>query len=150
MKDFFNKILALPLIQKRPYLIQFVKFSIVGFIGAIIDFGLFAIFTRIFHIYYLYSTAISVVAAITNNFILNKYWVFKRGQSGKTKQEYINYFIISSFTYFLNLTITYSVVEFTSSELLFGHYEDFFAKVVANAIVLFINFFAYKFWTFKK
>jgi len=150
MKAVFNKILAFPPIQKRPYLIQFVKFSIVGFSGASIDFGLFAILTRIFHIYYLYSTAISVIAAITSNFIFNKYWVFQRGQSGKTKQEYINFFIVSSFTYFLNLAITYSIVEFTSSELLFGHNEDFFAKVVANAIILFINFFAYKFWTFKR
>jgi len=136
-------------VSKYPGLFQFFKFSVVGVTGTIIDFSFFALLSRIFGLYYIWATAISVFLAIVNNFFLNKYWTFKKGQSGKVKEEYLKFFIVSIINYLLNIGITYFIVEFTQFERVFGNNEDFFAKVVAIAIVLFSNYFGNKYWTFK-
>jgi putative flippase GtrA len=136
--------------QSRPRLFEFLKFAVVGVIGTIIDFSIYGILTRVFHVYYIYATATSVFIAIINNFLLNKYWTFKRGQTGRGGEEYIKFFIVSIINYFINITITFSIVEYTHSEVLFGSKEDFFAKVMAIAIVLFSNYLGNKHWTFKE
>lgn len=147
--NFWQKIEQNTLIQKHPFLFEFLKFAVVGMIGTIVDFGIYSILTRGFGLYYIYATAISVFLAILNNFFLNKYWTFKKGSSGKAKTEYIKFLTVSVVNYLLNIGITYYIVEFTHAEATFGVNEDFFAKVVAIAIVLFSNYFGNKFWTFR-
>ena len=147
--NFWQKIEQSSLVKKYPSLLEFFKFCLVGISGTIVDFGVYAILTRFAGLYYLYATAISVFLAILNNFLLNKYWTFKKGKSGKARIEYIKFLIVSVINYFLNIGITYLIVEFTQSELIFGQNEDFFGKVVAVIIVLFSNYFGNKFWTFK-
>ncbi|MBI5038135.1 MAG: GtrA family protein [Candidatus Kerfeldbacteria bacterium] len=145
----FRTILQLPYIQRRPGIVQFVKFAIVGVLGTIVDFGVYSILTRFFDFYYISATAISVCAAIINNFYWNKYWTFAKGNSGKTGSESGKFIVVSLLNYALNIGITYAIVEHTSAEQWFGTAEDFFAKVVAIAIVLFSNYFANKYWTFR-
>ena len=130
--------------QKRPALFEFLKFAVVGILGTIVDFGVYALLTRVFDVYYIWATSVSVFLAIINNFLLNKHWTFNKGESGKAKEESIKFFIVSIANYFLNIGITYFIVEFTSAESIFGSGEDFFAKVVAIAIVLFSNYFGNK------
>lgn len=147
--SFIEKIEQSSFFKKNPNYFEFFKFSIVGVAGTVVDFGIYSILKNIFGIYYIFATAISVFLAILNNFYLNKYWTFKRGKSGKTKIEYVRFFIVSITNYFLNIGITYYIVEFTNFESIFGNFEDYFAKAVAIAIVLFGNYFGNKFWTFK-
>lgn len=149
MINFWEKIEQLNVVWKNPSIFEFIKFAVVGVIGTMVDFGTYAILTRVFDVYYITATCISVFLAIINNFFLNKYWTFKKGQSGDTKKEYLKFFIVSVVNYFLNIGITWYIVEKTLSESLFGSYEDFFAKVVAIGIVLFSNYFGNKYWTFK-
>jgi len=137
------------LIKNNPNLFEFFKFAVVGVTGTVVDFATYAILTRIFDLYYITATCISVFLAIVNNFFLNKYWTFKKGRSGKAKTEYVKFFVVSVVNYFLNIGITWFIVEKTTAEAAFGTYEDFFAKVVAIGIVLFSNYFGNKFWTFK-
>lgn len=138
------------LISRYPVILEFGKFAVVGTIGTMVDFGIYSILTRIFGFYYLSATAISVFAAIINNFLLNKYWTFKKGKSGRMGQEYIKFFIVSVINYFLTLGIIYLIMEHTHAEVFAGSYKDFFAKAVAIGIVLFSNYFGNKKWTFKK
>ncbi|MDP2683925.1 MAG: GtrA family protein [bacterium] len=147
--NFWNKIEQLNIIQKNPSIIEFLKFAVVGVIGTIVDFSFYALLTRVFGVYYITATCISVFLAIINNFFLNKYWTFNKGQSGKAKTEYIKFFVVSIVNYFLNVGITWYIVEKTTSEAVFGSSEDFFAKVIAIGIVLFSNYFGNKYWTFK-
>jgi len=140
MKDFF---------RKHPDLVQFIKFGIVGISGAAVDFGFYALLTRLFGLYYMAATAISVFLAIINNFVWNKFWVFKKGSTGKGYQESVKFFIVSIVNYFFNLGIFYFIINYTNLENLVGSYEDFLAKAIAVGIVLFSNYFGNKFWTFR-
>lgn len=146
----FQAIFHTSFIQKRPNLVEFIKFAIVGVLGTIVDFGVYSLLTRVFGLYYITATAVSVCAAIINNFFWNKYWTFDKGGSGETRAESWKFFVVSLFNYGFNIGITYAIVEYTNAEQWFGAEEDFFAKIVAIAIVLFSNYFANKHWTFKK
>ena len=146
----WQRINNIALFKKHPSLAQFVKFSLVGVSGTIIDFGIYTLLTRALSMFYVYATGISVFLAIINNFFLNKHWTFRRGQSGIAKVEYGKFFTVSVANYLVNLGITYYIVEFTSADDIFGNYDDYFAKVIAIVVILFSNFFANKYWTFRK
>lgn len=136
-------------IVNKPNFLEFVKYCIVGGTGTIIDVGLYTILTRIFGLYYIYATSISVFIAIFNNFLLNKHWTFKKGRSGQAKKEYFKFLIVSLVNYFLHLGIMYSIVEFTHLENIFGRNEDFIAKFIAIFIITISNYLGNKYWTFR-
>lgn len=58
-------------------LIQFVKFSIVGGIGVLINLGLTYALTQFFGLWYLYSNMIGIACAVVSNFAGNKFWTFQ-------------------------------------------------------------------------
>jgi len=136
-------------IEKNSTLSEFIRYCVVGITGTIIDVGIYTILTRVAHLYYIYATCISVFIAIINNFLLNKYWTFKKGKSGKFGIEYIKFFIVSVANYLLHIGIMYSIVEFTKLDIIFGAYEDYIAKFIAIVIITISNYIGNKYWTFK-
>lgn len=56
---------------------KFIKFSIVGGIGAVITFGLTWLLTEIFGLWYMLSLTIAAVTALCSNYTLNCLWTFK-------------------------------------------------------------------------
>lgn len=67
--------------RKRRELIRFLKFSVVGTIGAIVDFGTFNILNSVVGIPSLPSSIGSFTAAIVSNFIWNRYWTYPDSRS---------------------------------------------------------------------
>ncbi|MBI2086514.1 glycosyltransferase [Candidatus Daviesbacteria bacterium] len=55
----------------------FVKFSLVGFVGTVVDFLFYKVFINFFGLPPATSKGFSAEIAIINNFILNNYWTFK-------------------------------------------------------------------------
>ncbi|MEE8119971.1 MAG: GtrA family protein, partial [Anaerolineales bacterium] len=52
---------------------RFLKFSVVGIIGAVVDFGSFNLLANVFGVASIVSSVISFSAAVTSNFIWNRY-----------------------------------------------------------------------------
>lgn len=120
---------------------QFVKFAFVGFLSFIVDWGVYFVLTRYALLFYLAAKALSFVAAATNSYIFNRRWTF-RSSDKKIVQEFTKFFIISLIGLGLNTLIMYLAVHYLKI-------NDLVAVAVATGIVLFWNFFANKFWTFK-
>jgi putative flippase GtrA len=55
---------------------RFLRFAVVGVIGAVIDFGAFNILTIAFHLTALVAQTISFTLAVLSNFIWNRYWTY--------------------------------------------------------------------------
>lgn len=128
---------------------EFLKYCIVGGTGTIIDVGIYTLLTRVVLLYYIFSATISFLIAVINNFLLNKYWTFKKGESGQTKKEYTKFLIVSTINYFLNIGIMFLIVEYSGLDIIFGHNVDFFAKFIAIIIVTISNYLGNRYWTFK-
>lgn len=121
---------------------QFFKFCVVGTIGTAIDFGLLYVLVEFGHVFYLLAATISFIAAVINNYLLNKVWTFQDKNRNFFKQ-FVQFLLVSLVGLGLNLLILYLLVDK-------AHLWYIFAKVLATGVVLIWNFIANKFWTFKK
>lgn len=137
---------------------QFIKFGITGTIGAVVDFGTFALLTRVLDwnttytvldIEIIAANNVSVLLAVCSNFIINRYWTFRDTDSNAAKQG-AGYLLLNTFTWAVNqfLVSLFAFHTIIFSQL-FGDNRDFAAKVAAIIITLFLNFFGSKVFIFK-
>ena len=97
--------------RKFPFPVQFIKFCIVGSIGGVIHLGLLYALTEFLHIWYIFSAAAAFTAAVTNNFILNKYWTFQ-DRAPEVPKQFVTFFVISVISLVINLSVLYVLTEY--------------------------------------
>lgn len=132
---------------EREGLRQFIKFGIVGFSGTIIDLGFYNLFAIGLKSNIYFSRMISFTFAAVSNYLLNRVWTF-RSKEKKVAKEFGQFFFVSVIGLLLNLGIMRLLISFTKnlhSEIL----QKNIPVLIAITVVLFWNFFANKYWTFK-
>lgn len=138
---------------------QFIKFGVVGVIGAVVDFGTYNIMTRllgwtdIYHVFgyeIIAANLVSVFLAIVSNFLLNKYWTF-RDTDEKVVQQWSKYFALNFTTFIFNQILTsFFAFRVPLVAIIFGSQKDNIAKALAIGIILFVNFAGSKFLIFRR
>jgi putative flippase GtrA len=133
--------------------IQFIKFLLVGVLNTGIDFGVLNLLmfsTGITSgIYYSVFKAISFTCGVTNSYIWNKRWTFKKGKSLE-KKEFSKFFIISLMAFGVNIGVASILVNTIGP--VGGISPYVWANISALAAAGFttlINFFGYKYLVFK-
>lgn len=122
---------------------QFIRFSVVGGINTVLDFGVYLGLTRglsFFRTHFLAAAATSFSLAVLSSFLLNTFWTFRAGGDGWHRRA-PRFFAVALTGAGLNLIILYGLVV--------GGLYDVAAKLVATAVVLVWNFTAQRRWTFK-
>jgi putative flippase GtrA len=74
---------------------RFLRFSVVGIIGAVVDFGLANLLTRAFHVPLVIAGAVSFVAAILSNFTWNRFWTYPDSRSKPITRQLVQFGVIS-------------------------------------------------------
>ena len=120
---------------------QFVKFGIVGASSTIIDWGIYLLLTRTFGLFYLMAKILSFSVAVLNSYIWNRRWTFRSNDPAKLRQ-FIKFLTISIVGVVLNALIMYLSVDYL-------YLNDIYGLVFATVIVMFWNFLANKFYTFR-
>jgi putative flippase GtrA len=150
---------------------RFIKFLIVGTIGALIDLGLTNFMMKfVFHVAannvvpVLISGAIGFSAAVTSNFLWNRYWTYPDSRSRPIAKQVAQFVAVNAVglgirLIILNLLYIPAVwlVEHISQDLIhFNLSANQEARIGANAvimvaqvIVLFWNFFVNRHWTYN-
>ncbi|HUT22325.1 MAG TPA: GtrA family protein [Candidatus Bipolaricaulota bacterium] len=129
---------------KYPAARQFSKFALVGSIGTAIDFGILNLGVEILGLAVYLAATVSFFAAMTHNFLLNKYWTFsKNGCRAKFINQCFKYFSVSMVGLFINLGVMFVLIE--GAGLWYN-----WAKVFATGLVIMWNFSINRQWTFKK
>jgi putative flippase GtrA len=67
--------------RPRRELTRFVRFLIVGTIGAVVDFGTFNLLANVLHLHAILSSTLSFAAAVTSNFLWNRFWTYPDSRS---------------------------------------------------------------------
>ena len=139
---------------------QFLKFGVTGTIGAVVDFSSYNFLTRIagwdtilepFGYKIIAANLVSVLLAISSNFLLNKYWTFRNKEEGAVLKQWSGYFALNSFTFILNQLITsFFTFHVPVLEAFFGSQRDNVAKAIAIGCILFVNFLGSKFLIFRR
>lgn len=132
---------------------RFSKFLVVGTIGAVVDFGTFALLTELVGFPTLVANTISFSAAVISNFTLNRYWTYPDSREKALSSQLGQFALVSLVGLAINNTIL-GLLEHSFNGLLeamslSSGYGKFLAKMVATLVVLFWNFFINRYWTYN-
>ncbi len=118
---------------------NFIKYCVIGFSGAFLDFCLFALLTH-FLIYYQYANAISVTFGITNNFFLNAYFNFK--VKDRLFKRFISFYAVGMFGLLISAAMLFVLVETL-------HTNKIIAKILTIFVITIVQFSLNKIITFR-
>lgn len=146
---------------------RFLKFAIVGAIGAVVDFSALNLLemsvlppvgsNEAAHV--ALATGIAFTLAVINNFILNRYWTFPDSRSRPIGVQLTQFTVVSmaglvfrllfvSATYALFAEAVQTTFPATDQEGL-NQIGSNIAQAISILIVLFWNFFANRYWTYN-
>lgn len=127
---------------------RFVKFSVVGAIGAVIDFGLLNLMRGVFGWDLIWANTLSVSVAIFSNFTWNRLWTFPESRTRRKRKQLPKFALVNLIGLLVNNLIVVGVdahlVPLVGEPLSYN-----IAKAVAIGVVLFWNFGANRFWTYR-
>lgn len=121
---------------------QFVKFCVIGMTNVCIDFLVYIILTRFFHLYFVLANLGSFAIAVSWSFYMNKNWTFKDFLGEKLREKYIKFFVTNAIGVSIQTLLLYCFV-------VYMHWNDIISKALAVVIVVFWNFFVSKYWVFR-
>jgi putative flippase GtrA len=137
---------------------RFVRFAIVGAVGAVIDFSIFNLFIQVFHLLSVRASTISFIAAVLSNFIWNRYWTYPDSRSKPMLGQLIQFSVVSVFglgirivlfwlleDYFISFSKVYITSDFLEP-IFVGHN---LTLAIAILVVMLWNFFINRFWTYN-
>jgi len=136
---------------------RFLRFAFVGFIGAIIDFGVFNLEISLFHIPSTIAAAISFILAVSSNFVFNRYWTYPDSRSKQVTHQLSQFTIVSLVglgirTLFFTWMEPPLINAFQSSSMHASLTPEFMGHnltlAVSIGVVMLWNFFANRYWTY--
>jgi putative flippase GtrA len=139
---------------------RFLKFSVVGAFGAMVDFGTFHLLLSLLKIPPIWAQGFSFTAAITSNFIWNRVWTYPDSRSKPLISQLGTFFLVN----IIGLSIRTPI--FTGLE---APFRNLFSKLhflpvgfitadrlgytfalgIAVVVVMFWNFFINRIWTYN-
>jgi len=145
--------------------IRFLKFSVVGTIGAMIDFGTLNLLVQVAGFDKVLANSCSFTAAVISNFVWNRLWVYPETREDPLTKQFVQFFFVNVAGLAINTMIFYGSDRWLLGEagvfagpvgalamtIGMSHFDFAYnaAKILATAVVLFWNFFVNRLWTFS-
>jgi putative flippase GtrA len=137
---------------------RFVKFALVGTLGAVIDFGVMNLLSHFTNISLVYAGTTSFICAVISNFLWNRYWTYPESRSRPLLSQMGMFFLVNA----AGVAIRIPILHFVEPPLL-RFFEgllhisyagaEFYAKnltlAAAVGIVMLWNFFVNRYWTYN-
>ena len=136
---------------------RFFKFLAVGAIGAVVDFGIMNLFSKLFGMSLVLAGTISFLCAILSNFVWNRYWTYPDSRSRPLARQLLMFSAVN----IAGLAIRLPILHFLESPMrsLFERLSlnilspIFLGKnltlAVAVIVVMLWNFFVNRYWTYN-
>ncbi|MBN1679049.1 MAG: GtrA family protein [Anaerolineae bacterium] len=153
---------------------RFLKFAIVGIIGAVIDFGVLNLLQATalqpenpdLQVKVGLATGIAFTSAVTSNFIWNRYWTYPDSRSRSLQQQLVQFFVVNTIglafrLWFVNALFTpfgdigtdtldaLGLIDSTFSDSAAKQLGTNIAQFFAVWIVMLWNFFVNRYWTYN-
>lgn len=138
---------------------RFMRFALVGVIGAFVDFGTYSLLHDFLGVQAVIASVFSFMAAVTSNFIWNRFWTYPDSRSKAIPQQLLQFAIVSGIGLSIRTPIFALLVKPMTK--LFENKPNFpiipmnivggdkVALAMAVLIVMFWNFFINRFWTYS-
>ena len=127
--------------RQRVTWVQLLKFGIVGGCGYLVNLAVFALLVNGGGVHHAPAAVCAFCVAVTNNYILNRYWTFGPGEVAARWQA-ARFFVVSIAALIINL----AALEVLTSG---AEMSALAAQAIAVAIAMPFNFVGNKLWTFS-
>jgi putative flippase GtrA len=138
---------------------RFLRFAVVGAIGAVVDFGILNLLLAL-GASYLVSATISFIVAVLNNFIWNRHWTYPDSRSKSISQQLTQFAMINVIGIGIRIPLLAVLEKFLIRQaniyvpdgVLFFSAEKLaqnIGLVIAILVVMLWNFFANRLWTYN-
>jgi putative flippase GtrA len=150
---------------ERREIVRFLKFCVVGVVGALIDFGLLNLLIQLAGLPKVIANACSFSVAVISNFTWNRLWVYPETRGEPLRKQFAQFALVNVAGLAINTAIFYASDRWLLGEagLLAGpagalartigmaHFDLAYkgAKAIATGVVLFWNFIVNRLWTFR-
>ena len=137
---------------------RFIRFAIVGTIGAVIDIGFFNLLAHILAVPVLFSQGISFSLAVISNFIWNRYWTYPDSRQKSLSRQLFQFVVVSV----AGLIVRTLIFDWLEQSLIWLSAQVFPESIVSPVVaghnlalgtvivvILFWNFFINRYWTFN-
>ena len=137
---------------------RFIKFAVVGVFGAVIDFGMMNLLTRLAQMSLVVAGTISFICAIISNFIWNRFWTYPESRSRHVMQQLVMFFVVNVAGVLIRIPILrfveapmFSFINSLNWDLPLetGFLAKNFTLALAVGIVMLWNFFVNRYWTYN-
>ncbi len=122
--------------------IQLFRYTIVGGIAFVFDFGTLTILTEFFNIYYLLSAAIAFLLGLSVNYLLSIIWVFEKRTVKSKSIEFVVFSLIGLVGLALNEFFIWFFTEIAGIYYLLS-------KILSAVFVYLWNFFVRRYTLFR-
>jgi putative flippase GtrA len=138
--------------------VRFMKFAVVGTIGAVVDFGIANLLAHFFNMPLVYAGSISFICAIISNFLFNRYWTYPDSRSRHFLHQLGMFILVSAAGIAIRIPILHFVEPplesvFKSTMHLSNSLVDLLARnvtlAIAVGVVMIWNFFVNRYWTYN-
>jgi putative flippase GtrA len=147
------------ILRKRREQERFIRFAIVGSIGAVIDISIFNVLSSFLKVPALTAQAFSFSIAVISNFIWNRYWTYPDSRNKAVIGQLVQFIFVSLIGLAVR-TLIFDQLEqaliwsaahmlpsgFFLSPTVVGHNLSLGIVIV---IIMFWNFFINRFWTYN-
>ena len=137
---------------------RFLKFMVVGVIGAVVDFGIANLLTRFLGMILTLAGTISFICAILSNFLWNRYWTYPDSRSRPLARQLVMFFIVNVAGLIIRLPILHFLelpirrlferlaLDVSFTPVFLGRNVTL---AIAVGIVMLWNFFVNRYWTYS-
>ena len=126
---------------------RFIKFGVVGTIGAVVDFSILNLGIQLFGLEKWLANTFSFTAAVASNFTWNRLWTFPESRSEPLWRQLGQFFVVNLVGYFINQAVFLSLDRYVFAS--WGAWGYNVSKAIAIGIVLFWNFGINRIWTYR-
>ena len=144
---------------------RFIKFAIVGIIGAVVDFTVLNITKRLFEnlglgvgwnaslephqIQLVAANTISFSVAVLSNFTWNRLWTFPESRERPIRTQLPQFTVVNVVGWVLNTVLLLVMDQFVFQNFFNERISYNLAKAFATGVVLFWNFGVNRMWTYR-
>lgn len=121
--------------HRRPTLFEFLKFCLVGLSGIFVDMAVVIGLKELFHLDTRICAVFGFAAAVTTNYLLNRYWTFKMGRDTSFIWSYLAFVAVCCIGLAVRLGVIHLLIEYTMLDTGYWYIlTNFIGIVVATAV----------------
>jgi putative flippase GtrA len=139
---------------------RFIRFAIVGTIGAVVDFAVFNLLSSILGVQEVWASVFSFTTAVLSNFTWNRYWTYPDSRSKPMTGQLLSFVVVNIVGLGIRTPLfaglsgplegLFSLLPFLPVSIFTpGLLGDNSALAIAILVVMLWNFFINRYWTYN-